>query len=104
MPCGLVPLTLSDHDMRYDRGQRAHFVTTQVPAAAVVANVTEELERVGLTVTPIGDTAAMAKRGRLAVEFRVNTIGALIDGVASLEFRSAPPNSVVVEFDVVPVS
>ena len=104
MPCALVPLTLSDHDMRYDRGQRAHFVTTQVPALAVVASLTEELERVGLIVTPIGETAALAKRGRLAVEFRVSTVGALVDGVASIEFRSAPPNSVVVEFDVVPVS
>lgn len=104
MPCDLVPLTLSDHDMRYDRGQRAHFVTTQVPAAIVVASLVDELERVGLTVTPIGDTAALAKRGRLAVEFRVFTVGALIDGVASMEFRSAPPNSVVVEFDVVPGS
>lgn len=104
MPCALVPLTLSDHDMRYDRGQRAHFVTTQVPALAVVTSLTEELERVGLVVAPIGETAALAKRGRLAVEFRVSTVGALIDGVASIEFRSAPPNSVVVEFDVVPVS
>ena len=104
MPCALVPLTLSDHDMRYERGQRAHFVTTQVPALAVVTSLTEELERVGLIVTPIGETAALAKRGRLAVEFRVSTVGALIDGVASIEFRSAPPNSVVVEFDVVPVS
>ena len=104
MPCALVPLTLSDHDMRYDRGQRAHFVTTQVPALAVVTSLTEELKRVGLVVTPIGETAALAKRGRLAVEFRVSSVGALIDGVASIEFRSAPPNSVVVEFDVVPVS
>jgi hypothetical protein len=104
MPCALVPLTLSDHDMRYERGQRAHFVTTQVPALAVVTSLTEELERVGLIVTPIGETAALAKRGRLAVEFRVSTVGALIDGVASIEFRSAPPNSVIVEFDVVPVS
>lgn len=103
MPCGLVPLTLSDHDMRYDRGQRAHFVTTMVPALVVMTNLTEELERVGLTVTPIGDTAAIAKRGRLAVELRLYTIGALVDGVASTEFRSAPPNSVVVELDVVPV-
>ncbi|HUP75326.1 MAG TPA: hypothetical protein VM282_19935 [Acidimicrobiales bacterium] len=103
MPCELVPLTLSDHDMRYDRGQRAHFVTTSVPALVVMTNLTEELERIGLTVTPIGDTAAIAKRGRLAVELRVNTIGALVDGVASTEFRSAPPNSVVVAFDVVPV-
>jgi hypothetical protein len=104
MPCGLVPLTLSDHDLRYDRGQRAHFVTTQVPATVVVTSLTEELERVGLTVTSLGDTTALAKRGRLAVEFRINTVGALVDGVASIEFRSAPPNSVVVEFDVVPVS
>jgi hypothetical protein len=103
MPCGLVPLTLSDHDMRYDRGQRAHFVTTLVPADAVMANLGEELERIGLTVTPIGDTAAIAKRGRLAVELRVSTVGALVDGVASVEFRSAPANSVVVDFDVVPV-
>ena len=102
MPCELVPLTLSDHDVRYDRGQRAHFFTTLVPALVVMTSLTEELERVGLTVTPIGETAAIAKRGRLAVELRVNTVGALVDGVASTEFRSAPPNSVVVEFDVVP--
>ncbi len=102
MPCGLVPLTLSDHDMRYDRGQRVYFVTTQAPAAIVVSSLAEELERVGLNVSPIGETAALAQRGRLAVEFRINSIGALVDGVASTEFRSAPPNSVVVEFDVVP--
>jgi hypothetical protein len=104
MPCGLVPLTLSDHDMRYDRGQRAHFFTTLVPAEVVRASIAEELERVGLAVTPIGDTAAVAQRGRLAVEFRISTVGALVDGVASFEFRSAPPNSVVVEFNVVPAT
>jgi hypothetical protein len=104
LPCGLVPLTLSDHDMRYDRGQRAHFVTTLVPAAIVVSSLSEELERIGLKVTAIGETAALAQRGRLAVEFRISTVGALVDGVASIEFRSAPPNSVVVEFDVVPAS
>ena len=104
MPCGLVPLTLSDHDMRYDRGQRAHFVTTLVPATVVTTSLAEELERIGLTVTPMGETAAIAQRGRLAVEMRISTVGALIDGVASVEFRSAPPNSVVVEFDVVPAS
>ncbi|MEO8694081.1 MAG: hypothetical protein ABI658_11225 [Acidimicrobiales bacterium] len=104
MPCGLVPLTLSDHDMRYDRGQRAHFVTTLVPAAVVVTTLSEELERIGLKVMPIGDTAALAQRGRLAIEFRISTVGALVDGVASMEFRSAPPNSVVVEFDVVPAA
>jgi hypothetical protein len=102
MPCGLVPLTLSDHDMRYDRGQRAHFFTTQAPAEVVTACLAEELDRIGLTVTPMSDKAAVAKRGRLAVEFRISTVGALVDGVASVEFRSAPPNSVVVEFDVVP--
>lgn len=104
MPCGLVPLTLSEHDLRYDRGQRAHFVTTLVPETVVAASLAEELERIGLTVKPIGETAAIAQRGRLAVELRISTVGALIDGVASVEFRSAPPNSVVVEFDVVPAS
>jgi hypothetical protein len=102
MPCGLVPLTLSDHDMRYDRGQRAHFFTTQSPAAVVGTTLSEELERIGLTVTTIGDNAALAQRGRLAVEVRIHTVGALIDGVASVIFRSAPPDCVVVEFDVVP--
>ena len=101
MPCGLVPLTLSDHDMRYDRGQRAQFFTTDVPAAVVGTALADELERIGLTVSPIGDTAAVAQRGRLAVEMRIVTVGELIDGVASTEYRSAPPNSVVVEFDVV---
>jgi hypothetical protein len=102
MPCALVPLTLSDHDSRYDRGQRAHFFTTQAPAAVVGAAVTEELERIGLTVTTFGDNATIARRGRLAVEIRVHTIGALVKGVASPLFRSAPPDCVVVEFDVVP--
>lgn len=101
MPCGLVPLTLSDHDMRYDRGQRAQFFTTDVPAAVVGTALADELERIGLTVSSIGDTAAVAQRGRLAVELRIITIGAAIDGVASTEYRSAPPNSVVVEFNVV---
>jgi hypothetical protein len=101
MPCGLVPLTLSDHDLRYDTGQRAQFFTTAVPAAVVGTQLAEELERIGLTVTTHGERAAIAQRGRLAVEYRVITIGALIDGVASVEYRSAPPDSVVVEFNVV---
>ena len=103
MPCALVPLTLSDHDMRYDRGQRAHFFTTQAPAPTVCAALTEELERIGLTVTEFGDNTTIARRGRLAVEIRVHTVGALVNGVASPVFRSAPPDCVVVEFDVVPV-
>jgi len=102
MPCGLVPLTLSDHDVRYDRGQRAHFFTTLAPAEVVRTKLTEELERIGLAVSPLSDAAAVAKRGQLAVEMRISTVGALIDGVASAAFRSAPPNSVVVEFDAVP--
>jgi hypothetical protein len=103
MPCGLVPLTLSDHDMRYDRGQRAHFFTTLAPAEVVGTTLGEELERIGLTVTAIGEHAVLAQRGRLAVEVRISTVGALVNGIASVTFRSAPPNSVVVEFDVVPV-
>ena len=103
MPCGLVPLTLSDHDMRYDRGQRAHFFTTLAPAEVVGTVLGEELERIGLTLTPMSDNAVLAQRGRLAVEVRINTVGALVDGIASTIFRSAPPNCVVVEFDVVPV-
>ena len=98
----LVPLTLSDHDLRYDRGQRAHFFTTLAPAEVVRTKLTEELERIGLAVSPLSDAAAVAKRGQLAVEMRISTVGALIDGVASSAFRSAPPNSVVVEFDAVP--
>ena len=104
MPCGLVPLTLSDHDMRYDRGQRAHFFTTDTPALVVGTKLADELERIGLTVTPLSEHAALARRGQLAVEMRISTVGAAIDGVASSVFRSAPPNSVVVEFDVVPAS
>jgi hypothetical protein len=100
MPCGLVPLTLSDHDLRFDTGQRARFFTTEAPAVVVSAQLTEELERIGLTVSPDGDRRAVAQRGRLAVELRINTVGALIDGVASVEYRSAPPDSVVVEFNV----
>ena len=102
MPCGLVPLTLSDHDMRYDRGQRAQFFTTDIPAAVVGTSLADELERIGLTVSSLNDSVAVAQRGRLAVEMRIVTVGAAIDGVASTEYRSAPPNSVVVEFDVVP--
>lgn len=101
MPCGLVPLTLSDHDMRYDRGQRAQFFTVDIPAAVVGTALADELERIGLTVSSLGDTVAVAQRGRLAVEMRIVTVGAAIDGVASTEYRSAPPNSVVVEFNVV---
>ena len=93
---------LSDHDMRYDRGLRAHFFTTKAPAAVVGAALSEELERIGLTVTTFGDNATIARRGRRAVEIRVHTVGALVNGIASPVFRSAPPDSVVVEFDVVP--
>jgi hypothetical protein len=101
MPCGLVPLTLSDHDLRYDRGQRAQFFTTDIPAAIVGSKLADELERIGLTVSSIGDAVAVAQRGRLAVEMRIVAVGAAVDGVASTEYRSAPPNSVVVEFNVV---
>jgi hypothetical protein len=35
---------------------------------------------------------------------RIVSVGELIDGVASTEYRSAPANSVVVDFNVVPAN
>jgi hypothetical protein len=70
----------------------------------VRTSLAEEIERDGLTVTPIGDTAAVAQRGPPRRRISHQHVVRSSTASPAFEYRSAPPNSVVVEFNVVPAS
>jgi hypothetical protein len=99
LPCDLAPLAARDAGLDFDR--RAAFFTVGYPAEAVAPSIADELERLGMEFNALSDNVAVATRDDLRVRVAVRSVGsAARNGVADLDYPSAPEHSVVVEFEL----
>jgi hypothetical protein len=97
LPCDLGPL-VSNGSIDFQR--RAVFFASGYPAEVVGAAVAEALQEIGMSFTTLHDDVAVARRGETAVRVTVHPIGIAMKGVADVNYPTAPPNSVVVDFEL----
>jgi hypothetical protein len=99
LPCDLAPLAARDAGLDFDR--RAAFYTVGYPAEAVAPSIADELERLGMEFNSLSDSVAVATRNDLRVRVAVRSVGsAARNGVADLDYPTAPEHCVVVEFEL----
>lgn len=99
LPCDLAPLAARDAGLDFDR--RAAFYTVGYPAEAVAPSIADELERLGMEFNSLSDSVAVATRDDLRVRVAVRSVGsAARNGVADLDYPTAPEHCVVVEFEL----
>jgi hypothetical protein len=95
LPHDLVPITMMAP--RAEVGERVAFVTEGVDPAEVGTAFTEELERLGYEITPMGADRIAAARGddRLVCQIHLDARYAEVGGKRA--FPAVPDGSVVVE-------
>ena len=99
MPCELAPLTGLGPGAMNDPGHVV-FATEGHRVEEVGALVGDELERIGCELSPITATTMRADRGSDSLEICIHPDPATVTDGAGLRFPTAPPGSVVVEFQV----
>lgn len=95
LPYGLVPLTQSSGS--HDLATHIVVATSSAPADEVTQGLTDELERLGYTVSRTGQYLRLAEGSRGEVGFEVHPNAASVVDSGAPRFPTAAPGTVVVE-------